>query len=85
MPRSMNQLAIRVGANEIVIDRLSRGIFMFVNEDDLEGKDVGSSFNSNDLIGRGIPYSVYRYYGVKAYSSGGSSELSSKVKYFLLP
>jgi hypothetical protein len=60
-------------------------IFMFEKEEDLEGKDVGSSFNSNNLIGRGIPYNVYKFFAVKAYNTGGASELSSKVKYFLLP
>jgi hypothetical protein len=60
-------------------------IFMFVNEDDLEGKDVGSSFNSTKLFGSGIPNNVIRYYGVIAKNSGGTSDLSSKAKFYLLP
>jgi hypothetical protein len=60
-------------------------IFMFVNEDDPEGKEVGSSFNSNKLFGKGIPNSVYRYFAVQAKNTGGTSDLSSKYKFFLLP
>lgn len=60
-------------------------IFMFEKEDDVKGVEVGKSWDSRYLYGYDIPFSVYRYFGVRAENSGGSSLLSSKVKYYLLP
>jgi hypothetical protein len=60
-------------------------IFMFEKEDDVNGIEIGSTFDSRKLIGYDVPASVYRYFGVRAENSGGSSLLSSKVKFFLLP
>ena len=58
-------------------------VFMFEKEDDAKGVEVGSSYNSNKLYGYDIPLSVYRYYGVSAQNSGGTSPLSSKTKFYL--
>jgi hypothetical protein len=60
-------------------------IYMFVNENDAVGTEIGSSWDSRYLFGYGVPESVYRYFGVRAENSNGSSLLSSKVKFFLLP
>jgi hypothetical protein len=60
-------------------------IIMFENENDVKGVEVGSSWDSRKLYAYGVPYSVYRYFGVRAENSGGSSLLSIKGKYFLLP
>jgi hypothetical protein len=60
-------------------------IYMFVNENDATGTEIGNTFDSRKLIGYGVPESVYRFFSVRAENSNGSSLLASKVKYFLLP
>ncbi len=60
-------------------------IFMFEKEEDIKGVEVGDTFDSRTLFAYDVPASVYRFYAVRAENSGGSSLLSSKVKYFLLP
>jgi hypothetical protein len=60
-------------------------IYMFVNENDTVGIEVGTSWDSRYLFGYGVPESVYRYFAVRAENSNGSSLLSSKVRFFLLP
>jgi hypothetical protein len=60
-------------------------IFMFEKEDDAKGTEIGSSFDSRYLYGYEVPTAVYRFFAVRAENSGGSSLLSTKVKFYLLP
>ena len=46
---------------------------------------VTTSFDSRMLFAYDVPTSVFRFFAVRAENSGGSSLLSSKVKFFLLP
>ena len=64
--------------------RIENRIFMFEKEDDAVGEEVGCSFNSNKLIGHNIPENVARYYLVIAYNTGGVSDPSDKVKFYLM-
>jgi hypothetical protein len=59
-------------------------IIMFEKEDDAKGVEIGSSTNSRKLIGYDVPENVTRYYAVVAQNTGGSSPLSSKVKFYIL-
>jgi hypothetical protein len=58
---------------------------MFEKEEDIEGKEICKTFNSNKLIGKGVPYNLYKFFSVQAFNTGGASTLASKVKYYLVP
>jgi hypothetical protein len=65
--------------------RIRYRIFMFLNEDDPVGKEIGSTFSSIDLIGRDVPFDVYHYFAINGMNTGGTSPLSEKVRFLLSP
>jgi hypothetical protein len=84
LPNSVKVFLVRgINSKQKRRSRIFYRIFMFENESDTKRLEVGSTYNSTDLIGKDIPTMVYRYYAVAASNSNGSSLPSKRERFFL--
>jgi hypothetical protein len=65
--------------------RIAYHIFMYQHIDDMEDRNIGSTYSSINLIGKGVPYEEFFYISVEAKNANGTSPPAERVRFWLSP
>jgi hypothetical protein len=63
--------------------RMIYRIYMYQHIDDIESKEIGSTYSSINLVGEDVPYDAYFYISVEAKNANGTSPLAEKVRFWM--